>query len=184
MPRGSRWANRFIAGALVQGMISFVIMSVLLYLALFGRPAVSRIVAAGGAGTWFTVGLIGYALIGVLGIAVSALFYHHIEVTLAHPYRGWRNIAAWMHLVLGGAAASAAALLTAFGGLMGGSALVPAAQGGWGADSTYVHENVLGPLVVPIAGLIGLGLLGFFIGGVGYVTAWWSAVRSESPTPS
>ena len=143
-----------------------------------GTPAASRIVAAGGAGTWLVVGLIAYALVGVIGIAVSALFYQYLEGTLGRPYTGWRNAAAWVHLILGGVGGSAAALLMAWGGYAGGAALIPAQLGGGGQNAAWVHENVLGPLVVPIAGLIAITLLGFFIGGIGYVTAWWSARRT------
>ncbi len=181
----SKWASRFLAAAMVQGTVAFVIMSVLLYLGLFGTPAASRVVAAGGAGSWMVVGLIGYALVGVLGIAVSALFYHHLEVTLNAPYVGWRNYAAWAHLLLGGICASAAALLAAWGGYQSGASLLPPSVGGQcdpanaGACFTYVHENILGPLVLPLAGLMGLALLGFFVGGVGYVTAWWAAIRKK-----
>jgi len=174
----SKWAARFLGAAVVQGAIGFVVASVLLYLAVFGRPAASRIVAGGGAGTWFVVGTIGYGLVGILAIAVSALFYHHIEATLGFPYKGWRNYAAWAHIILGGGLGSAGALLTAYGGYAAGAAMLPTSVGGGGhtppAGFEYVHVNILGPLVMPIAALIGLSLLGFFVGGVGYVTAWMS----------
>jgi len=177
----SRWAARFLAAGIVQGGVAFVVMGVLLYLAVFGVPAASRIVAAGGAGNWMIVGLIGFALVGVIGVAMSALFYHHLEVTLRRPYEGWRNYAAWAHLILGGGGSSAAALLAAYGGYQAGAALLPATAPifGGGKDALYVHVNILGPLALPIAALAGIGLLGFFVGGVGYVTAWWSAMRAK-----
>src|SRR3990170_1454768 len=176
----SKWAGRFLAASIVQGGFAFALMAYLLYLGVFGVPAASRIIAAGGAGTWFFVGLIGYALVGVLGIAVSALFYQHLEVDLGKPYRGWRNAAGWVHLLLGGVAGSAAALLTAWGGYSGGAALLPPALGGGGMAAGDVHTNILGPLVVPIAALMAVTLLAFFIGGVGYVTAWWAARRAPA----
>jgi len=33
---------------------------------------------------------------------------------------------------------------------------------------------------VPIAALMAVTLLAFFIGGVGYVTAWWAARRAPA----
>lgn len=175
MAAQSKWASRFLGAAVIQGAFAFGLMAVLLYLAVFGTPAASRIVAGGGAGTWFVVGIIAYAIVGVLGIAVSALFYQHLEVTLDRPYTGWRNAAAWAHLILGGVVGSAAALLMAWGGYNAGAALLPAAIGGGNQTAQYVHENILGPLVVPIAALIAITLLGFFIGGIGYITSWWAA---------
>src|SRR3990170_1600066 len=178
----SKWAERFLAAAVVQGAIGFGVASVLLYLAVFGVPAASRIVAGGGAGTWFVVGVIGYGLVGILAVAVSSLFYHHVESTLGFPYKGWRNYTAWAHLILGGGVGSAAALLTAYGGYVAGAAMQPASVGGGGQDFAYVHEFILGPPLVPLAPLIGLSLLGFFIGGVGYVTAWRAALKAARPT--
>lgn len=195
----SKWAGRFVSAAIIQGGIAFVVMALLLVLSIPGvaNPAPGRIVAGGdfcsvkvtllnttqgailtgtatcsNASNWFIVGMIGYALVGVLGIAVSALFYQYLESTLGSPYSGWRNITAWVHLVLGGGGSSAAALLAAYGGYLGGAALLT------GQNPGYVHTNILNPLSLPITVLMALGLFGFFLGGLGYVTAWW-AVRKK-----
>jgi len=181
----SKWASRFIGASIINGAFGFGVTGLLLYLAVFGRPAASRIVASGGAGTWFVVGMIGYGLVGILGIAISALFYQYLESTLKVPYKGWRNYAAWVHLLLGVVGGSAAALLMAYGGYLAGAAMLPTSVGGGGhlpsdpASFTWVHENILGPLAVPIAALIGVTLLGYFTGGVGYVTAWWSTRKKS-----
>jgi hypothetical protein len=81
-------------------------------------------------------------------------------------------------LVLGGAGSSAAALIAAYGGYLGGAALLPVSSGGGGQNAGYVHTNILNPLSMPITVLMALGLLGFLLGGLGYVTAWW-AVRKK-----
>lgn len=173
---GSKWAARFIGAAMVQGAAAFAAVGVLLYLTLFGQPSAARVVAAGGAGTWLFVGVVALAL-GILATGLSALFYHHIEVVLGAPYRGWRNGAAWAHLLLGGAGGVAASLVTAYGGYYAGGALLPTQFGGGGHDVAWVHVNVLAPLVLPIAALSAVTMLGFFLGGAGYVTAWWKARR-------
>ena len=204
----SKWAGRFVAAAIIQGAIAFVIMTVLLAISVLGAVGVSglgpspgRIVAGGdscsvritdnatmtgtatcsNASNWFIVGMIGYALVGVLGIAVSALFYQYLESTLGAPYSGWRNLTAWLHLLVGGGGSSAAALLAAYGGYMGGAALLPVGSGGLGQNPGFVHVNILNPLSLPITALMALGLLGFFLGGVGYVTAWWNVRKKVGP---
>jgi hypothetical protein len=201
----SKWAGRFVAAAIIQGVIAFVIMSILVGISVLGvlgvvglGPSPGRIVAGGdsctvritnnvtmtgtatcsNASNWFIVGMIGYALVGVLGISVSALFYQYLESTLGAPYSGWRDLTAWLHLVLGGAGSSAAALIAAYGGYLGGAALLPVSSGGGGQNAGYVHTNILNPLSMPITVLMALGLLGFLLGGLGYVTAWW-AVRKK-----
>ncbi len=200
MAQESKWAGRFVAAAIIQGAIAFAILSALVGIsALQLSPSPGRIVAGGdscsvtitnqtagtgtatcsSAGMWFVVGMIGYGLVGVMGIAVSALFYQYLESTLGAPYTGWRNITAWLHLVLGGVGASAASLLMAYGGYMGGAALLPTSAGGLGKNTFYVHTNILGPLSPYITALLGLALLGFFVGGVGYVTAWWAVRRKR-----
>jgi hypothetical protein len=84
--RVSTWANRFIAAAIVQGALAVILMAYFV-LGQFAwlKPEVSRVIAGGSAGTWFTVGYVTYLVVGVIGVAVTALFYHHIEVTLGKP---------------------------------------------------------------------------------------------------
>src|SRR5438445_12284375 len=96
----SRWANRFIIAAIVQGALAVGVTSYLLYDAVYGSPGPARIVAGGSAGTWLTVGYLGYIMLGPLATAVTALFYHHIEVNLPAPYKCCPNAFAWLHLVL------------------------------------------------------------------------------------
>ena len=198
----SRWAGRFIGAAVIQGAIAFAILGVLIGVSVLQlKPSPGQIVAGGdicsvtitnqtagtgtatcsSAGMWFVVGMIGYGLVGVLGVAISALFYQHLDVTLGAAYAGWRNLAAWLHLVLGGVGASAGTLLMAYGGYMGGAALLPVSAGGPGKNAFYVHTNILNPIAPYITALLAIGLLGFFLGGVGYVTAWWSAREKGSP---
>ncbi len=183
----SRWASRFIGATFILGGIAWAIIAVLVLgnvLAGMGNyslgPASSRIVAGGGAGSWFTMGLLAYLLIGVAGIGTSALFYNHVEVTLGSPLTGWRNIAAWIHLIVGGIGAAGASLLMTWGGFQAGAALLPTTSGGGSHDTAYVHTNILNPIVVPLAALMGVALLGYLIGGIGLMSAWMAARRRSS----
>ena len=124
------------------------------------------------------MGLLSYLLIGIGGIGFTALFYQHIEVTLRSPLAGWRNLGAWIHLVLGGLASAGASLLMAWGGFQAGAALLPPDAGGGGQNVGYVHTNILNPIVVPIAGLMGLALLGYLVGGIVLGSAWMAARKT------
>lgn len=179
MNERSVWADRFLAACFLQGAVAFAGMGYLLFLAVTTTPGPARVVAGGGGGTWFTVGVIGYALIGLLGIGLSALFYHYLEVTLGARCTGWRNWCAWAHLIAGGGASSVGSLIAAWGGLQAGIAALPTSVGGGGQSFTYIHANILGPLVLPLAILMFVGLMGFFAGGVGYVSSWWSIAKKE-----
>src|SRR3989442_5550831 len=165
----SRWASRFIGATFVLGGIAWAIIAVLVLgnvVAGVGNytlgPASSRIVAGGGAGSWFTMGLLSYLLIGVAGIGMSALFCSHIEGTLGSPLTGWRNIAAWIHLIVGGIGAAGASLLMTWGGFQAGAALLPTDSGGGGPKrGLRPNDNLepdLGPPCPPFGGAV-VGLL-------------------------
>jgi hypothetical protein len=185
----SRWAGRFIGATFILGGIAWAVIAVLvLGNVLAGLeppnyalgPASSRIVAAGGPGTWFVMGLLSYMLIGVAGVGMSALFYNHIEVTFGAPLAGWKNVAAWIHLILGGIGSAGASLVMTYGGYAAGVANLPTNVGGGGHvnDFAYIHANILNPLVVPIAGLMAVALLGYLIGGIGLAAGWMAARKA------
>ena len=181
-PNRSPWAGRFIGLTFILGGVAWLIIAVLVLgnvLAGMGNytlgPASSRIVAGGGAGSWFTMGLLSFLVVGVGGIGLTALFYQHIEANLGYPLRGWKNIGAWLHLFVGGLGSAGASLLMTWGGFQAGAALLTPDIGGGGQNVGYVHANILNPIVVPIAALMGLALLGYLIGGIVLGTAWMAA---------
>jgi hypothetical protein len=185
-----RWAGRFIGMTFVLGGIAWVIFALLVLgnvLAGMGNfslgPASSRIVAGGGAGSWFTMGILAYLIVAIGGTGFTAFFYQHIEGTLGSPLVGWRKAGAWVHLLLGAIGASGASLLMAWGGFRAGAAFIATNLGGGGlnpnsgGDIGSVHTNILNPIVIPIAALMGVALLGYLIGGVVLATAWMAARR-------
>lgn len=149
-------------------------------------PASSRIVAEGFAGTWFVMGLLAFLVVGVIGIGLSGSFYRYVESTLGRPLKGWQNIAAWAHLVVGGITASVASLVMTYGGFQAGAAFISTNFGGGGLnpdngpDVYQVHEQILGPLVNPIAALMGIALLAYFVGGVALTAAWLAARKTAT----
>jgi hypothetical protein len=96
------WTKRFIAAAIIQGAIvvaltAFLILSQISIL----KPEISRVIASGGAGTWFTFGYMMYIVVGVIGVAVSSLFYYYLERVRKVQYNTtFGKALAWMHLVL------------------------------------------------------------------------------------
>src|SRR5207247_6701027 len=97
----SSWTKRFMAAAIVQGaVVTGLTVFLVLGQASVMKPEVSRVMAAGGAGTWFTFGYVMYIIVGVMGVAVSALFYHYLENVLGKHIRGSAKALACAHLVL------------------------------------------------------------------------------------
>jgi hypothetical protein len=169
----SRMATFFLYSAIVQGAIAAVIT----FLGAFGNlvgllpVAAAYVIASGSAGTWFTVGYLTYLIVGVVGMAVTSLFYFHIETVQGKTYRGFTKFLAWVHLLLGNIGVAGAGLLAVIGGYLGGAAMEPKALGGMGWNTGQVHQFILQYYEVPIAVFIGLGLLGFLAGGLGYILA-------------
>jgi hypothetical protein len=166
-----RWTSRFIWAAIIQGLAA-LLWTVPIVLPTV-KPSVAMIMASGGPGTWFTVGYLAFITVGVIAIAVTALFYRFIEVDMNRPYSGARTYLAWTHLILMNVGVAAATFLMMYGGYMGGAALLPAVQGGLGQTAGWVHVNVLGGLVQPIGYAIIAAGVGALAGGFGFVLSYF-----------
>jgi hypothetical protein len=167
----SKWSNRFIWAAIIQGLAATLITIPIVLPWI--KPAVSMVMAGGSAGTWFTVGYLSYVTVGVIAVAVTALFYQHFEVNLNKPYSGVSNYLAWIHLILMNVGVAAAAALLMYGGYFGGAALLPAAEGGLGQTTGWVHVNILSPLVNPVGYSIITAGIGVLAGGLGFVVSYF-----------
>ncbi len=167
----SRMAALFLYAAIIQGAIAAVIT----FLGGFGdqigllQVSASRVIAGGEAGTWFTVGYLTYLIVGVLATAVTSLFYFFIETVQGKVYKGITKALSWIHLVLGNVGVAGAAILAMVGGYLGGAAMQPEKFGGMGWNTGQVHVGILQYYSNPIAVFLGLGLIGFFCGGIGYL---------------
>lgn len=167
----SRMASLFLYAAIVQGAIA----SLITFVGAFGDRlglypvAVAKVIAAGEAGNWFTLGYVMYIIVGVIAMAVTSLFYFYIETVQGKTYRGASKAFAWIHLVLGNVGVAGAAILTMIGGYLGGAAMQPTSSGGQGFNTGQVHVNILGFYTNPIAAFIGIALLAFALGGLGYI---------------
>ncbi len=176
-PRTSKWASRFIAAAIAQGALATALT---VYLVLgqlsFMTPAFSKVIAGGGAGIWFTVGYATYLIVGVLAVAVTALFYHYIEAILRKTYTGAANLFAWLHLILMNVGVVGGTWLMMLGGYLGGAAMMSKESGGLGWNVGQVHTNIFYgiPFGYPvwISAFILVLALGVLLGGLGYVLTW------------
>jgi heme/copper-type cytochrome/quinol oxidase subunit 1 len=163
----SRWSNRFIWAAIIQGLIATLLTIPIVdpYL----NPPVSKVIAGGSAGTWFLVGYVMYIVVGVIAVGLTALFYHHFEVSLGKPYRGISNKLAWAHLVLMNVGAAVATYLLMYGGYFAGAGMLPTSEGGKGWTALQAHINVLAALVNPTGIAIIIAGVGVLAGGLGFV---------------
>lgn len=164
-------AGYFLYAAMVQGAAAALITFLGAFADQIGLlpVATARVIASGEAGSWFTVGYFSYLIVGVVAMAVTSLFYFFIEVVQGKTYRGVSKAFSWIHLIFGNIGVAGAAFLAMWGGYWGGAAMQPTNFGGRAWNAGQVHVNVLGGLAVPIAGFLVLALIGFFVGGLGYL---------------
>src|SRR5208337_635267 len=169
----SKMAGLFLYAAILQGAIAALVT----FLGAIGDQiglypvAVARVIAGGEAGTWFIMGYLTYLIVGVVATAVTSLFYFYIETVLGKEYAGAAKALAWAHLVLGNIGVAGVAILAMVGGYLGGAGMQPAKYGGQGWSTGQVHVNVLQYYSEPIAAFLLLALIGFTLGGIGYILA-------------
>jgi len=179
--RSNTWARRFMAAAIIQGAI-IVGLTVFLVLGQISilKPEVSRVIASGGAGTWFTFGYLSYILVGVIGVAVSSVFYHY----LAGSFTRATSALAWVHLLLMNIGTSAAAGMMMYAGYQGGAAMLPPPLGGRGFDAQQAH-SIMAPFVEPIAVSILVILAAVVAGGVAFLLGYRAQQKEfrETRTP-
>lgn len=172
----SKWADRFIKAAIIQGALAAALTAYLLYEGVYGTPAASRIIAnlggAGNAGIWLTVGYLVYIPLGPIAAAVTAIFYQHLEAHMHKPYSGVTNILAWSHIILMNVGVVGATWLMMNAGYRGGSAALPISSGGLGWTALQIHTNIMAGYPQYIAPFIAIAIVGALAGGLGYLLAW------------
>ena len=167
-------AAAVIQGAAVAGLTIFLVLGQMSL-----KPEVSRVMAAGGAGTWFTFGYVMYIIVGVMGVAVSSLFYHYLENVLGKDIRRSAKALAWAHLVLMNAGTAAAMGLLMYAGYLGGASMLPVDVGGRGFNAGQAH-GILVSFVEPISAAILLVVAGVVAGGIGFLATYRSHNRSST----
>ena len=169
------WAKRFMAAAIAQGaiVVSLTIFLVLSQISLM-KPEVSRVIAAGGAGTWFTFGYIMYIVVGVVGVAVTSLFYYYLENVMGKRLNKAAKGLAWSHLILMNVGTVVAMGMLMYAGYQAGAAMLPANVGGQDLTAGQAH-GILAPFVEPISAAILVLTIGVLLGGLGFLLTYRSA---------
>jgi hypothetical protein len=171
----SKWSSRFIWAAVIQGLvltaITVLIVEPLSYFNINWPLSYSpsKVIAGGGGGTWMFTGYILYLVVGVVAVAVTAMFYFYIEGVNGKVYHGLTNYLAWGHYLFMNIGVAGSMLLMIWGGYMAGAASASVASGGLGYTGLQIHEQILGQLVNPIGGFVLLAAVGAILGGLGFI---------------
>jgi hypothetical protein len=165
------WGNRFIAAAIIQGgiMTSMALSMVGSQFVLANKLNVIQFLSLSfeGPAKWFFLGIMFY-LIFIVAIAVTAVFYIHLEVNLKRKISGMLNALAWVHLVGMNIGGPLATILMIFAGLSGSGIISIFTEGQVGPQNV----EVLNTLVTPIAFSIGILSIGVICGGLTYTLTY------------
>jgi hypothetical protein len=173
-----KWAGRWIWAAVAQGLIATILTVIIVeplsdFNINWPLPySPSHVIAGGGGGTWMFTGYILYLTVGVIAVAVTAMFYFYFEGIIGKVYHGLSNYLAWGQYIFMNIGVAVSMLLMVYGGYMAGYVTGdPTAFGcpSTGCPGDYVHVHYLGPLVNPIGGFVILACVGALLGGLGYV---------------
>jgi hypothetical protein len=165
--------GRWIWAAIIQGVIATIatilIVDPLSYynVTLYFSPAM--VIAGGGGGTWMFTGYIIYLVVGVMGVAVTALFYLYIEGISGKLYHGVSDYLAWGHYILMNVGVAGSMALMMYGGYLAGWAGAAVSSGGLGYTDYQIHVAYLSHYEAPIGFLALVAALGIILGGLGYV---------------
>jgi len=166
--RNEKWSHRFMIAAIIQSIFAAIwtIPIVLPWI----KPPVSMVMAAGSAGTWFTVGYILYIVVGVLGNAAIGLVYQHFETVEGKVVSGITNALAWLQLILFNFGVMAATWSLMIAGYFGEADLLPPAVGGKGLTEGQVHVLLLSHFITPVGIFVIITILGVIIGAIAFLS--------------
>ena len=144
----SKWSSRFIWAAVAQGLVAAIVTLLIVepqtYLGINSYFSPARVIASTGGATWMFTGYILYLVVGVVAVAVTAMFYFYIESLMGKLYHGFSNLLAWGHYLFMNVGVAVSMLLMTYGGYIAGYDAAPVASGGLGYTDLQIHVTDLG----------------------------------------
>jgi hypothetical protein len=167
----SVWSNRFIIAAIVQGAV--VTGLTLAFVAAQTLTSGTNIIeflslSFEGPAKWIFLGYIFYMIL-IVAIAVTAVFYNHLEISMGRKIRGFRSFLAWIHLVGMNVGGAATTLIMIFAGLAG-SGVLGIIVGG--SDTLQENTAIMDQFIAPIAIFTGVLSIGVISGGLAFVMSY------------
>lgn len=167
----STWGSRFIIAAIVQGgIITFLALSMVGIQMIFASDVnVIQFLSLSfeGPAKWFFIGLMLYLIITV-AVAVTAVFYNHLEINQKKKITGKINILVWIHLLGMNIGGIGTTLSMIFAGLAGSGASSLISEGQIGKPNLAIMDS----FIPPIASFIGILAIGVLCGGLAYTVAY------------
>ena len=167
----SAWSNRFIIAAIVQGaVITVLTLSFVAAQTLTSQINMIEFLSLSfeGPAKWIFLGYIFYMIL-IVAIAVTAVFYSHLEVGMGRRIRGFRSFLAWIHLVGMNVGGAATTIIMIFAGLAG-SGVLGIIVGG--SDTLQENTAIMDQFIAPIAIFTGVLSIGVISGGLAFIMSY------------
>jgi len=171
---GFKWVDRFIIAAIIQGAIITGMALVIVGIqATYSDINIIQFLSLSFDGTakWFFLGII-FHLIVIIAVAVTALFYSHLEITLKKKFSRTLNILASIHLIGMNVGGAGAMMIMTFAGLAGTGLITLFTEGKLGPKDPAIMDS----FIEPIGGFIAFLAIGVICGGICFIIAY----RQES----
>ena len=165
-----RWVDKFIIAAIIQGAIVTIMALVIVTIQMMHNEInIIQYLSLSFEGTakWFFLGII-FHLIIIVAVAVTALFYSHLEITLKKKFSKKSNILAAIHLIGMNVGGAGSMMIMTYAGLAGTGLLTIFSEGKLGPK----HPAIMDSFTEPIGGFIALLAIGVMCGGMGFVLAY------------
>lgn len=166
----TRWVDRFIIAAIIQGAVITGMALVIVGIQMtYTNVNIIQYLSLSFEGTakWFFLGIV-FHLIVIIAVAVTALFYSHLEITLKKKFSRTANLLATIHLIGMNVGGAGAMMTMTFAGLAGTGLLGIFTEGKLGPK----YPAIMDSFIEPIGGLIALLAIGVICGGMGFVLAY------------
>ncbi len=171
--RPSIWGNRFVVSAIIQSSITTgLTVSLILMQVMFSDISIIQFLSLSldGPAKWFFFGYFMYITL-VVAIAITAIFYNHLESNLDRPIRGAKNYLVWIHLIgmnVGGAATTILLIITGFVGAGFTNSIT---------GVTDMQETIIETVKIPIMSFAVLFAAGIICGGIAYIGTYVNTKR-------
>ena len=164
------WVDRFIMAAIIQGAIITVMALVIVTIQITNSEInIIQYLSLSFEGTakWFFFGII-FHLIVIVAVAVTALFYSHLQITLKKKFTKTSNALAAIHLVGMNVGGAGSMMIMTYAGLAGTGLLSVFTEGVIGTKNPTIMDS----FIEPIGAFIFLLALGVMSGGLCFVLGY------------
>jgi hypothetical protein len=164
----SPWGNRFVLSAIIQGaVITGLTVSLVIMQAIFSNVSLIEFLSLSldGPAKWFFFGYFMYITL-VVSIAITAIFYNHLESNLGKPIRGAKAKLVWAQLIGMNVGGAVTTILLIIAGFIG-TGFVNFVEG---AENQAQYLTDLVKIPVAVFGLVFAA--GMIAGGIAYVSAY------------